>query len=140
MATESLSAAELVNKCIDWTIQHFSDEVAAVIAAPVFFAVSVSIVMAIVYFYFHWRYADRLETKDDVIRMVTATRDDFKLRWEVAQADLQKLPIPHHDPIAARQIEALKESVTPKLEIEFEDKPGFICWTPMRTGGKACFI
>ncbi len=83
-------------------------------SAPVFFTVSVSLAATLIYLVFRWRYAERIERKDEVIRMVSATRDDFKLRWEAAQEDLQKLPTPRNDPQAAQQIQALKESVTPK--------------------------
>lgn len=147
MAAPTPPSLDVVNQGVNWFVAHFWDEVAAVRHAPVFFTVSVAAVTAILYFAFRSRYADRLASKDAVLQQVTATRDDFKMRWEAVQKDLdaarariEQLSIPQNDLQSAQQIEELKESVSPKLDIEFEDKQGFVCWTPIQGRGKACFI
>jgi hypothetical protein len=131
MATE-ISDSDLVNQCLNWTVAHFWDEVAAVRGAPTFFAVSVAVVAVILYLFFRWRDADKLEARDEVIRLVTATRDDLKLRWETAKEEIEKLQIPRNDPEAARQIEALKERTALKVKVQ----ETFLSWRPPESEAK----
>jgi len=111
---EQISSTDLFNQYVNWTVQHFWDEVSAVKNAPIFFSASVVVVGIVLYFIFRWRYWEKLETRDETIRFVTATRDNLKLRLENAEADIQKfkqLPDPQRDPELAGQIAELKAEI-----------------------------
>lgn len=107
-----ISNIDIVNRCIDWALEHFWDELHAVTAAPIFFAASVLITGLLIYFAFRRAYSGKLDNRDEAIRFVTASRDDFKLRLEVQDSELQRkvahLAPQKHDPEVARQVAELK--------------------------------
>jgi hypothetical protein len=108
---QQISNTDIFNQCINWTVEHFWDEVAAVSAAPVFFSASVIVAAVILYCVFHWRYSDRLEARNETIRFVTASRDTLKLRLELAEADLKKVQprARQRDPVPIGQIAELPD-------------------------------
>jgi hypothetical protein len=147
MELELPAGSDICNRAVDWAVSHFWDEAAAVQRAPLFFAVSVVIVVVLLYLLFRWRYAETLESKNELIGTLISTRDDLKMRLDIVSADwkdalarINELNIPEHDSEAGRQIEALKKSIVPKLNIEFEQKEGFFFWATAQNGGKSCYV
>ena len=107
-AAEELSNTDIVNRSINWAAAHFWDEVAAVKGAPVFFFASIAIVGAVLYFALRWYFRDKIDNRNEAIRLLTVSKDLLETQLALFEKKLAEINTTQGTPAVAQQIDSLR--------------------------------